>query len=118
MTEHEAYVAFNMVPNIGSVKLGALVARYGSAVAAWNALPEKKNWEGQTVDWNAEIALAKKKKITLVDCTDPRYPPALNDLPSKPLVLYVAGDADVLSMPGIAVVGTRLPTLYGTDMAQ
>jgi DNA processing protein len=94
------------------------VARYGSAVAAWNALPEKKNWEGQTVDWNAEIALAKKKKITLVDCTDPRYPPALNDLPSKPLDLYVAGDADVLSMPGIAVVGTRLPTLYGTDMAQ
>jgi DNA processing protein len=118
MTEHEAYVAFNMVPNVGSVRLEALVKSHGSAAAAWEAFPGKKNWEGKPVDWNAEIALADRKKVTLVDCTDPRYPLALNDLPSKPLVLYVAGNADVLSVPGVAVVGTRLPTLYGADMAQ
>ena len=118
MTEHEAYVAFNMVPNIGSVKLDALIKRFGSAAAAWEAFPEKTNWEGRPVDWEAEIALARKKKITLVDCSDPRYPSKLGDLPSKPIVLYVAGNPEVLSMPGIAMVGTRLPTLYGTDMAQ
>ena len=117
MTEHEAYIAFNMVPNIGTVRLAKLVNRHGSAVAAWGAFPEKKNWEGLPVDWESEIALADKKKITLIDCTDSRYPPALNDLPSKPLVLYVAGNPDVLSLPGIAIVGTRRPTLYGTDMA-
>ena len=118
MTEHEAYVAFNMVPNIGSVKLEALVERFGSAAAAWEAFPGKTDWEGRPVDWEAEIALARKKKITIVDLSDPRYPPVLGDLPSKPVVLYVAGDPEVLSMPGIAIVGTRLPTLYGTDMAQ
>ena len=118
MTEHEAYVAFNMVPNIGSVKLDTLVERYGSVAAAWNAFPLKTNWEGRPVDWASEMALARKKKITLVDRSDPRYPSALGDLPSKPLVLYVAGTPEVLSMPGIAIVGTRLPTLYGTDMAQ
>lgn len=117
MTEHEAYVAFNMVPDIGSVRLAGFVKRHGSAVAAWDAFPDKKNWEGRPVDWSAEIALAAKKRITLVDCTDSRYPAALNDLPSKPLVLYVAGNPDVLSLPGVAVVGTRLPTLYGADMA-
>lgn len=117
MTEHEAYVAFNMVPDIGAVRLAALIERHGSAVAAWDAFPEKKNWEGKPVDWAAEIALAEKKGVTLVDCTDSRYPASLNDLPSKPLVLYVAGNPDVLSLPGIAIVGTRLPTLYGTDMA-
>jgi len=118
MTEHEAYVAFNMVSDIGAVKLGVLIKRHGSAVAAWESFPDKLNWEGKPVDWAAEIALAKKKKVTLIDCCDSRYPQLLNDLPSKPLVLYVAGNADVLSMPGIAVVGTRLPTLYGTDMAE
>ena len=118
MTEHEAYVAFNMVPDIGAVKLEALIKRHGSAVAAWESFPDKLNWEGKPVDWAAEIALAKKKNVTLIDCCDSRYPQSLNDLPSKPLVLYVAGNADVLSMPGIAVVGTRLPTLYGTDMAE
>jgi DNA processing protein len=117
MTEHEAYVAFNMVPDIGSVRLSELIERHGSAVAAWEALPEKRNWEGQPVDWVAEIALATKKNISLIDCTDCRYPSLLNDLPSKPIVLYVAGNPDVLSMPGVAIVGTRLPTLYGTDMA-
>ena len=118
MTEHEAYVAFNMVPNIGSVRLEALVERFGSAAAAWEAFPGKTDWEGRPVDWEAEIALARKKKITIVDLSDPRYPSVLGDLPSKPVVLYVAGDPEVLSMPGIAIVGTRLPTLYGTDMAQ
>ena len=111
-------MAFNMVPNIGSVKLDALVERFGSVAAAWDAFPEKKNWAGHPVDWTAEIALARKKKITLIDRSDPRYPPSLDDLPSKPLVLYVAGDPEVLSMSGVAIVGTRLPTLYGTDMAQ
>lgn len=118
MTERDAYVAFNMVPDIGSVKLAALIKRHGSAVAAWESFPDKLNWEGKPVDWEAEIALANKKKVALVDCGDSRYPQSLNALPSKPLVLYVAGNPDVLSMPGIAVVGTRLPTLYGTDMAE
>ena len=107
-----------MVPDIGAVKLVALIERHGSAVAAWESLPDKLNWEGKPVDWKTEISLAAKKKITLIDCSDSRYPKLLNDLPSKPLVLYVAGNPDVLSMPGIAVVGTRLPTLYGTDMAE
>ena len=66
MTEHEAYVAFNMVPDIGAVKLGALIKRHGSAVAAWESFPDKLNWEGQPVDWGAEIALAKSKKRTIL----------------------------------------------------
>ena len=118
MTEHEAYVAFNMVPNVGSVKVAELVKHHGSAAAAWEAFPNKKDWAGEDVNWVAEIERAKKKNIHLIDCEDVRYPLLLNDLPSKPLVLYVAGNPDILSVPGVAIVGTRLPTLYGSDMAQ
>lgn len=118
MTEHEAYVAFNILPGVGAVKVAALVKRHGCAVAAWEAHPDKTGWDGKPVDWAAETALARKKNVSIVDCCDSRYPQSLADLPSKPLVLYVTGNPAALSMPGVAIVGTRLPTLYGTDMAQ
>ena len=94
MTEHEAYIAFNMVPNIGAVKVAALAGKHGSVAAAWEAFGKKTDWEGKPVDWRAEMARARKMHVTLVTCDDPRYPANLNDLPSKPLVLYVVGDFD------------------------
>ncbi len=118
MTDPEAHIAFNMVPNIGAVKVAALAERHGSVAAAWEAFGKKTDWEGKPVDWRAEMARARKMHVTLVTCDDPRYPASLNDLPSKPLVLYVVGDPAALAKPGVAVVGTRLPTLYGTDMAE
>ena len=41
MTEHEAYVAFNMLPDIGYVRLCALAKEHGGVVAAWEAFCEK-----------------------------------------------------------------------------
>src|SRR5207248_2260475 len=35
-----------------------------------------------------------------------------------PLLLYVRGPIDLLSQPGIAVIGTRHPTPYGSGMAE
>ena len=118
MTEHEAYIAFNMVPDFGSVKLAALVAKCGSAAAAWDGFQAKEDWQGKPVDWQSEIARAVKMHVTIVTCADELYPAQLNDLPSKPLALYVVGNPDSMSVPGVAVVGTRMPTLYGADMAE
>ena len=118
MTDHEAYIAFNLVPDVGSVKVAALTQKEGGVAAAWEAFPSKIDWQGEPVDWRAELARAEKSHVTIVTCDDSRYPATLNDLPSKPLALYVVGNSEVLSRPGVAVVGTRLPTLYGTDMAE
>lgn len=118
MNDHEAYVAFNMVPDIGSVKVAALIERHGDVAAAWEAFEDKTDWKGDAVDWKGELARARKMHVTIITCDDSRYPKALDALPSKPLALYVVGDPDALSKPGVAVVGTRLPTLYGTDMAE
>ena len=117
MTEHEAYIAFNMIPDFGSVKLAALVGKHGSAASAWESFPAKEDWQGKPVDWEAEIARAMKMHVTIVTCADELYPASLDDLPSKPLALYVVGSPEALSKPGVAVVGTRMPTLYGSDMA-
>lgn len=118
MTDHEAYIAFNLVPDVGSVKVDALAKSYGGVAAAWAAFPEKKDWRGKPVDWRAELDRAGQMHVTVVTCDDPRYPAVLNNLSSRPLALYVVGDPSALSKPGIAVVGTRQPTLYGTDMAE
>jgi DNA processing protein len=35
-----------------------------------------------------------------------------------PVLLYVRGDAQMLNLPCLGIVGTRRPTLYGTQMAE
>ena len=117
MTEREAYIAFNMVPRIGSVKLAALIEKFGSAAAAWENFPHKTDWRKLPVDWQGEIAKAEKMRVKIITRADPEYPSRLDILPSSPLALYIVGEPAALSMPGVAVVGTRAPTLYGTDMA-
>jgi DNA processing protein len=49
---------------------------------------------------------------------DPCYPERLKEIYDPPLVLYVRGDPEVLRQPGIAMVGTRHPTPYGSGMAE
>ena len=46
------------------------------------------------------------------------YPERLKEIFDPPPVLWVRGSAKLLSRPGIAVVGTRHPTPYGSGMAE
>lgn len=65
-----------------------------------------------------EIARAASADITLVSLDHPAYPPRLKEIYDPPLILYVRGEVDTLSKPGIAMVGTRHPTPYGSGMAE
>jgi len=69
----------------------------------------------------AEKELAGIQKIggcSLLNWTDPEYPQTLLQIYDPPVLLYVRGDPQVLNLPSISIVGTRRPTLYGTQMAQ
>jgi DNA processing protein len=55
---------------------------------------------------------------TIVTHGCPEYPERLKEIYDPPPVLWVKGDAKLLSRPAIAVVGTRRPTPYGTGMAE
>lgn len=120
MTEKEAYIAFNLVEGIGSAKVAALAADCGGSVAAaYEALPDdaKRDFRGETPDWKGEIARAKKMHVALVTPADAEYPERLRDLSSMPLALYVFGSAAALSMPSVAIVGTRRLSAYGAECA-
>jgi DNA processing protein len=49
---------------------------------------------------------------------DEEYPERLQEIYDPPAVLWLRGDAALLKRPGIAVVGTRHPTPYGSGMAE
>jgi DNA processing protein len=49
---------------------------------------------------------------------DPEYPPRLLEIYDPPAVLWTRGDTSILPLSGIAVVGTRSPSTYGSGMAE
>ena len=54
----------------------------------------------------------------LVPWGSPDYPPLLASIPDPPLVLFVEGAAQALSLPQLALVGSRHPTALGRDTAE
>ncbi len=54
----------------------------------------------------------------LITPVDEAYPERLREIFDPPTTLWIRGDAALLARPGIAVVGTRHPTPYGTGMAE
>jgi DNA processing protein len=65
-----------------------------------------------------EISRAAAAGVTIVTGEDPCYPARLKEIYDPPLVLFVRGNPEVLRQPGIAMVGTRHPTPYGSGMAE
>lgn len=59
-----------------------------------------------------------RKGIGFVTIWDEEYPPLLRETPAPPWVLYYRGDIGLSQrQPLIAMVGTRVPTAYGKNVA-
>lgn len=83
--------------------------------AVAQAVFEKKAFQ------RAEKELAGIRKIagcSLLNWTEPEYPQTLLQTFDPPVLLYVRGDRQILNTPAVSIVGTRKPTLYGTQMAE
>jgi len=65
-----------------------------------------------------ELALVAKEKIHVLDIFDAQYPKLLKEISHPPLVLYLKGNVDILNEFLFAIVGTRIPTIYGIAMAE
>ena len=65
-----------------------------------------------------EVRRVHEHAATLLTPDMDAYPGPLLEIFDPPSVLWVRGNVDALSRPGIAVVGTRHPTPYGAGMAE
>jgi DNA processing protein len=100
--------------NVGPIIFGQLLARYGSAGAALQALPELvRRGGGRRIKLctvaAAEDELAAAEAVgarPLASC-EAAYPPRLAALADPPPLVYVLGDVARLAAPAVAIVGAR-----------
>ncbi len=130
MTEIEGFVALNMLPRIGPVRVRRLLDTFGSPAAILQAKPSAlqavsgigeeiassiASWK-TLVDPAAEVERAEKAGAKIVTLLSPDYPPLLREIHDPPTVLYVRG-----TLPrshAIGVVGTRKPSHYAAECAK
>jgi DNA processing protein len=73
------------------------------------------------LDWEAALRDDKAMEsqgIRILTWADEAYPDRLRSLPDPPPALYVRGRLETLKPPAIAVVGSRLSTVYGLGVAR
>ena len=132
MTPLEAYITLTLTPNIGPVRVRRLRERFGDVTAIFTATtsdlqqvegigPESARAIAAGRDGALaaeELAKAERFGATVLHCEDPRYPASLLEIYDPPLALYVRGQVPERWKPGVAVVGSRLTTAYGIEMAK
>jgi len=126
-----SWLALTMTPGIADRLSARLLREFGSPDGVFRApLPRLEAcnlpapvaqaiFKKQTF-WRAEkeVDAARRIGCKLVNWTEPEYPQTLLQIYDPPVVLYVRGDASILNVPSLAIVGTRRPTVYGTQMAE
>ncbi|MBN2483361.1 MAG: DNA-processing protein DprA [Candidatus Omnitrophica bacterium] len=92
---------------------------------AWGEFPfltekERERLKGlQRQDFvKNELQRAQESNVQIIDFYSEEYPQLLREIPHPPVVLYVQGSPAVISKLCIGIVGTRLPTFYGIEMAK
>ncbi len=100
--------------NVGPVTYAQLIARFGTAEAALEALPMLAARGGgrapQIADAGAvrrEIAAVERLGARYLFLDDPDYPPLLAELENAPPALILRGDAALLARSCVAMVGAR-----------
>lgn len=133
MTDTEAAIILNMLPQVGPVRFGRLIERFGSPAAILSATasalrgvegigPEVSSvitsWRDHA-DLDEELGLAEKAGARVIQRGDPEYPPLLREIHDPPIVLYVLGKLEERDhRHGLGVVGTRRPGHYATEAAK
>ena len=132
ISERQALIALNLVPDVGSVTVRRLAERFGSAAEALSAdAAALADCQGigktratafaeafRKVDPEREETAAARKGVRIVAKCDSDYPRELLSIYDPPLVLYCYGDLAAFQAPAVAMVGTRSPSLYGVETAR
>jgi DNA processing protein len=127
-----SWLALALTPGLASRLSARLLRKFGSPDGVFRAsLPQLESCHlpaqvAQSLIKKEAFKRATKeldgvRKIagcSLLNWTEPEYPQTLLQIYDPPVLLYVRGDPQVLNLASLSIVGTRRPTLYGTQMAQ
>ena len=111
--------------NVGPATFSSLLAQFGTAARALEALPELARRGGRhggiqpsgRGEAEAEITAAQRLGANYVAIGEPDYPPALAACEAPPPLLCIKGALHLLQRPAIAIVGARNASAAGIRMA-
>ncbi|RQM75763.1 DNA-protecting protein DprA [Aeromonas jandaei] len=123
------WLALDAVTGIGPVTASRLLARVGGDIQQLFQCDETQlhqmglsseqirqlRWPSPVVEQS--LMWATQHGNSLLPQDHPAYPPLLREIPAAPLLLYCRGELAALSLPQLAMVGTRHPTYAGKDNA-
>ena len=125
------WLALALTPTLGPSRARKLVEHFESVDNIFRASLTELEAAGlragaaQSIGTGKSLALAEEEMLRataagahIVSLSDPAYPPLLKQIYDPPVVLFVRGEVETISRPGIAIVGTRHPTPYGIGMAE
>jgi DNA processing protein len=105
---------------VGPRTFRALVNQFGGAGAALDALPDLARRSGRLMlrvasraEAEKEMAEAARLGVRFVAMGEPDYPKALQAVETAPPLIGVRGSTDILSRPGVAIVGSRNASAAG-----
>jgi DNA processing protein len=126
-----SWLALTLTPGIAARLSARLLREYGSPEGVFRApltgieacnvpAPAAQAIFKKQLFWRAEKEVDALRKVggKLVNWKEPDYPQALLQIYDPPVMLYVRGDAQILNSPSLSIVGTRRPTVYGSQMAE
>lgn len=131
LTERQAFIILNALPNIGPITLNRLLGELGgdprAVFAAGRRQLEAVKGVGGVIastilTWRDHFDLAREEEwmarsgADFITTRDPGYPRLLKEIHDPPIGLYRKGRYDFGS-PAIAIVGSRRTTLYGQAVA-
>lgn len=125
------WLALALTPGLGPTRIRKLIEHYGTAERVFQASLTELEATGMRAVSAQSIATGKSLELAQQECekavearariislSDPEYPSRLKEIYDPPVALFVKGSVEVLAQPGIAMVGTRHPTPYGSGMAE
>jgi DNA processing protein len=132
MDSREALVALNLIEHVGPVRVRQLLEHFGEApkilAASRSQLLHVRGIGEETAEaiatWEKSVGLASElKRVEDFGChiliqTDSDYPELLRQIYDPPIVLYVKGTLGTKDKNGVAMVGSRMTTHYGIEVAR
>ncbi|MCL4316630.1 MAG: DNA-processing protein DprA [Gammaproteobacteria bacterium] len=123
-------LALLRAPGVGGATFHHLLERFGSARAVFERRAAERSGLGLSAatlaylkqpDWDAvqqDLAWLKQPGHHALSLNDARYPSLLRETAGAPPVLFVHGDAELLTHAQFAIVGSRNPTPQGAQNAE
>jgi DNA processing protein len=125
------WLGLALTQGLGPTRIRKLIEHFGTAEAVFHASLTELEATGMRAVSAQSIATGKSFELAQQECdkaseagakiislSDPEYPSRLKEIYDPPVILFVKGSVEVLAQPGIAMVGTRHPTPYGSGMAE